>query len=193
MPGTPSSRAGGPRDPRAACPGRATARRRCARNAGRRADGGSGAAAITAPITCGAGRPWRSSSRTSGPRVGDDAVAGPVEAVGVGLEAVAQRDARHARGRPRRRRRAAAAAPPARRRARRGARPRPRRAAPRRTPDRWSAGTWSPSATRRVGMCRRVWRTLSSARIIRPNFAVAAGPTIAVRAGRRWRTRTPRS
>jgi hypothetical protein len=30
------------------------------------------------------------------PPVGDDAVAGPVEAVCVGLEAVAQRDARHA-------------------------------------------------------------------------------------------------
>ena len=30
------------------------------------------------------------------PAVGDDAVAGPVEAVRVGLEAVAQRDARHA-------------------------------------------------------------------------------------------------
>ena len=55
---------------------------------------------MIAPITCGAGRPWRSSSRTgrTEPRstVGaDDAVAREVEAVGVGLQPVAQRDARH--------------------------------------------------------------------------------------------------
>ena len=90
--------------------------------------------------TCGAGRPWRRARGRRGPvrRSSDDAVARAVEAVDVGLEPVAQRDAGHARARRGRRRAAAAAARAAPRRARRRARRRPRRAAPRRRPARSS-------------------------------------------------------
>ena len=85
--------------PSGSTPGRASAAS-TKRNATVRPDGGSCDAAMSAPITCGAGGPWRSSSRTgrSEPALdvgAGDAVAGEVEAVGVGLEPVAQRDARH--------------------------------------------------------------------------------------------------
>ena len=64
------------------------------------ADGGSAAAAISAPMTCGSARPCTSSSSTSrgiapSRRLGDDPVPRAVEPVGVGLEPVAQRDPRH--------------------------------------------------------------------------------------------------
>ena len=79
-------------------PGRASAAS-TKRKAVRRPDGGSAAAAISAPITCGAGGPWRSSSRIGlevpGLDVGaGDAVPREVEPVRVGLEPVPQRDAR---------------------------------------------------------------------------------------------------
>ena len=135
-----------PRGPRAARRG-ARGRRRRSGTPPTGPTAGAATPAMSAPITCGAGGPWRSSSRigrTEPPLdVGaGDAVTREVEPVRVGLEPVAQRDARH--------REAVALghvdqAVPARRTAprrdRARARRRPRRSARRRTRDHWSAGS----------------------------------------------------